>query len=224
MNNLKDYREKELKMYIIANIFIMILLNNDFELMKIQENWFYLIVKLTGTTLVSASIYIFVYLADSIFSSELKSKLLYFMGHQPGEKIFSTISHSSKDLRFTTERVKSRYKDIYDNMPNNQKDRYKYENDKWYEIYNKYRDIGMIHFSNRDYLLCRDMYISTVALILSYTILSVFTKNIELEWNAILYLIIMLLITNISYRVKRKRFVYNVLAHDLHDQNVNVNK
>mgnify|MGYP005776032037 CR=1 FL=1 len=104
-------------------------------------------------------------------------------------------------------------------MPTDKKEKYRYKNDQWYRIYHRYRDIPMIFVSNRDYLLCRDLYISTIIIFICYVIscsfLSVFNWNIE----AVLYLIFMILVTNISAHFKGKRFVINVLAYDLHTDN-----
>ena len=170
-------------------------------------------------SLLSSTIYIFAFLADALFSSSIKMKMLYFWGHLPGETIFSTLEKNNTDLRFSTEHLLEKYKKIYDGMPTDKQKKYRYENDHWYRIYNRYRDIPMIFVSNRDYLLCRDLYISTIIIVICYviscSILSVFYWNIE----SVVYLICMLLVTNISAHIKGRRFAMNVVAYDLHTDN-----
>lgn len=216
MNNIKDYREKEQKMYIVANIFVLILLSSLDDTLNYQMPWSDILAKLVDTSLLSSTIYIFAFLADALFSSGAKMRLLYLAGHLPGETIFSKLKRKNTDLRFSTEHLLEKYKKIYDSMPTDNEKKYRYENDQWYRIYNRYRDVPMIFVSNRDYLLCRDLYISTIIIFACYVIscsfLSVFNWNIE----AVLYLIFMILITNISAHFKGKRFVINVLAYDLH--------
>lgn len=219
MNNIKDYREKEQKMYIIANIFVLILLSDSTDFFNFQILWIDAFVKLVDISLLSSTIYIFAFLADALFSSSIKMKMLYFWGHLPGETIFSTLKRNNTDLRFSTEHLLEKYKKIYDSMPTDKRKKYRYENDHWYRIYNRYRDIPMIFVSNRDYLLCRDLYISTIIIVICYviscSILSVFYWNIESG----VYLFCMLLITNISAHIKGRRFAINVVAYDLHTDN-----
>lgn len=219
MNNIKDYREKEQKMYIIANIFVLILLSDSTDFRNFQTPWISAFVKLVDISLLSSTIYIFAFLADALFSSSIKMKMLYFCGHLPGETIFSTLKRNNTDLRFSTEHLLEKYKKIYDNMPTDKQKKYRYENDRWYSIYNRYRDIPMIFISNRDYLLSRDLYISTIVIFICYviscSIFSVFCCNVK----SVVYLICMLLITNISARIKCRRFAMNVVACDLHTDN-----
>ena len=84
-----------------------------------------------------------------------------------------------------------------------------------------YQPLAISHATRtcRDYLLCRDLYISTIIIIICYviscSILSVFYWNIE----SVVYLICMLLVTNISAHIKGRRFAINVVAYDLHTDN-----
>lgn len=218
MKNLKDYREKELKMYILANILVIVILSNTFvvsEILTSEDSWLVLFIKIVDSTLISSSIYIFAFLADAMFSSGLKMKMVYFLGELPGANVFSSIKTKNNDYRFTSEQVLEKYKGIYDNMPNDLKKRRKFENSMWYSIYDKWRDTDMICISNRDYLLCRDLYISTLIIIIGYILGTTTLNIIEFNWKCIYYLLCMMLVTNISTRLKGKRFVYNVIAYDI---------
>jgi len=215
LDNLKDYREKEQKMYIVANIFVLILLSDLFNLQNNQYEWLNVLVKILDSTLLSSSIYIFAFLADALFSSGVKMKLLYFTGHLPGETIFSELKKKNTDLRFTTGQLLAKYKEIFEGLPVDKKEKLKYENSQWYKIYNKHRNVSMIFESNRDYLLCRDLYISTLVIIISYLISCNLINVLEFNWTSILYLAIMLIITNVTAHIKGRRFATNVLAYDL---------
>ena len=89
-----------------------------------------------------------------------------------------------------------------------------YQNANWYKIYSKHRDVAMIYFANRDYLFCRDMFISTMVLSVLYMI-SIITKLFEFSVLYILFLATMLLVNLLATHIKARRFVYNVIAYDL---------
>ena len=72
MNNIKDYREKEQKMYIVANIFVLILLSSLADTLNYQMPWPDILAKLVDTSLLSSTIYIFAFLADALFSNGTK--------------------------------------------------------------------------------------------------------------------------------------------------------
>ena len=74
--NIKDYREKELKMYIISCIFLLICLTKSFEISIEWNENIKILANIIDTTLISSCIYIFTYIADSIFSSRLSFTLL----------------------------------------------------------------------------------------------------------------------------------------------------
>lgn len=219
MNNIKDYRESELKQYVIANVLVFLLIHdllnfNDAKNIELMQK----VVSLLSITMLSSVIFIFTLLVDCMISSDLKSLIinLYF-GKSPGHKVFSTIKDKNKDNRFTTEKALERYSDIYKNMPINQKEREKYENDKWYDIYNKYRDKTMVYISNRDYLLMRDMCITTVILLLIYFVALLFFPWLKFNGQYIVFLVIMIISTFIATHVKAKRFVYNVITIDIRE-------
>lgn len=215
MNNIKDYREKEQKMYIVANICVLILLSNMTYNTCDSILCIAILVKLVNLSLLSSAIYIFAFLTDALFSSNTKMRLLYLGGRLPGETIFTSLRSENKDLRFTTDHLVEKYKEIYAGMPSNMDERYRYENEQWYNIYNRHRDVDMIFVSNRDYLLCRDLYIATIVIFVCYLISCVCTPVFYLNIKSIVYSIFMIIITNISARVKGQRFVINVVAYDL---------
>lgn len=220
MKNIKDYREKELNMYIIACVFILLCLTKDSSLniYSIDQaiNWS----KLLDTTLLSSCLYIFVFISDSIFSSEFKQNIITLFGliKMPGNIIFKEIETNCKDDRFTTEQALERYADIYANFPTDKKKSYKYQNAKWYMIYSKHRDVTMILVSNRDFLLCRDMVFVTITLIVLY-IISVIMNLFQFNLVYILFLLGLLFVNLFTTHSKAKRFTYNVIAYDISQNN-----
>lgn len=172
-------------------------------------------VTIFNSALFLSIVYIYVLISDSLFSDNMKIRLIYLVGHLPAETVFSKNRDQSKDMRFTKQQVFEHYKDIYENMPNLKKDRYKYENAEWYKILDKHRDAKMVIVSHRDYLMCRDMTSSTVVIFLLYFVFSVILKLLPFKIESAIYLLIMYALTNIATRVKAVRFVNNVIACDL---------
>ena len=144
LGDIKDYRDKELKLYALVNIFVIIYIEKiiTIEGMLDPNNRFTtLIVTIFNSALFLSILYIFVLLSDSLFSEGMKNKIVYFGGHLPGETVFSRMKIEVKDIRFTQQQILERYKDIYENMPNQKEDRYRYENSVWYKI-----NIGIIRW------------------------------------------------------------------------------
>lgn len=213
---MKDYREKELKMYILACILLLICLTKGYSMQMETGEKIVAISAIIDTTLASSCIYMFVYISDALFSSGVKDTLVSLFGKikKPACTIFLDIEKKDGDERFLKKDAMERYKDIYANMPENMGEKDKYQNAHWYKIYSKHREVGMIYSSHRDYLLCRDMFISTISLSVLYAI-SVFAKLFEFNMIYTLFLGAMLVINLVTTHVKARRFVYNVIAYDL---------
>lgn len=213
---MKDYREKELKMYILACVLFLICLTKGYSMQMETGEKIVAISAVIDTTLASSCIYIFVYISDALFSSGLKDKLVSLFGliKKPAYTVFGDIEKNNVDGRFLKIEAQKHYKDIYVNMPEDKKQVDIYQNANWYKIYSKHRDVAMIYNSNRDYLLCRDMFISTISLSVLYMI-SIITKLFEYNIIYILFLVTMLFVNLLTTHIKARRFVYNVIAYDL---------
>ena len=219
---MKDYREKELKMYIIACILLLICLTKKYSLNMEVGNMVLTITPIIETTLISGVICIFVFISDSLFPSIAKDKIISLFGliKKPGYTIFSEIEKNNKDDRFITEDVKEKYKNIYDNMPQDKKILYKYQNKCWYEIYSKNRNEDVIYNSNRDYLLCRDIFFATIFMFFIYGC-SIMLKFFSFNWIFMVFMVVMLIINYFTTMFKAKRLVYNVIAFDLTNMDKN---
>ena len=214
MNSIKDYRNKELVSYISVNALVLLVILNILDLKETllsSEN----ISKIINSFLITSCLSVFAYLGDSILSGDIKDKLVDLWRGRPGGKIFTKIKDNNKDIRFTNEQVLERYTEVYSNLPTTSKERYKYENSKWYSIYHRYEKVEKIYNANRDYLLCRDMHIATYVITVLYIVIGLLSSAVNVTWQCVLCEIVFLLITNVAARQKAKRLAYNVIAYDL---------
>jgi len=218
MTNLKNYRNKELRYYLIANIAILLLLLDFFNPHQFDNNdqVTTLISTFLNISILSSVIFVLTFTADCIFSSQLKDFLI--IGRLPGETIFTKIKTKNIDKRFSSEDALKIYSNIYDSLPDKKEERYAYENTEWYKIYNRHRETTMIMISNRDFLLCRDIYFSTIVVIIIYLVLTLVFKIIAFDCRYIGYLVTMLFISNIGTRIRGTRFACNVIAYDITNQ------
>lgn len=221
MNNIKEYRDKELKLYMIANLLLILATSKIISYDEITGNIDYIktIIGFLNISLISGFTSIITFLLDSMYSSNMKSKLLNIFNliHPPGEMIFTDLFNNDyKDNRINYNDVVSVYSEIKSSIENmNSNDKRKYENSNWYKIYHKYRDVDMIWQSNKDYLLCRDLFIASINIIIIYLIFSKILKVIVFSSTYFISIIILAFISNISAHGKAKRMVYNVIAYDL---------
>ena len=182
MNNIKDYRENELKQYVVATSLLFLLLHGFIDFSNPQNiDYIKGIVSFIGTSILTSVIYIFTLVIDGVMDDKLKNVIvnLWFM-KLPGEYIFTEIKAKNKDIRFTTEEALQRFSAIYSNIPTNDRKKRIYENSQWYKIYSKHRENPVIFISNRNYLLMRDMYISTFVILMLYIMASFLLKSSRL--------------------------------------------
>lgn len=217
--NIKDYREKELKSYVIGNILIIFLgtgLLNDIIVPVNDVKNLGFLVSLINTTVLSAVIYIYVFLADAMVPSSIKDMVVWTFFGKPGETIFTDIQKGSKDKRFTTDSVEKKYSDIYEEIGNEKdpSEKKKIQNSKWYSIYKKHKKEAQVYISHRDSLLCRDSCIITFWLLCGYLIF-INIYGAPISCKTVCFLLAEFVITWIIAQVKGKRFAYNVIATDV---------
>ncbi len=220
MKDIKDYRKKELPLFIIAN-FLIFLFVHLFK--KIDVNDFTDSVEVLSEVFVTAVLSVvafgFILVVECLFTSNFKKNLVYFFEilHLPGCTIFSDIKRKNSDNRFSYKKLEEKYSEVYKNLPIDKKERLDYENKQWYAIYAKHREAQIIISSQRDSLLCRDIYISTLVMIVIYIIL-ILSNLVTFKFLYLLALIGLAIITNIGANRKAARFAYNVIAYDLNEQ------
>ena len=80
MSDIKDYRNKELKSYVIGNILLILFFSGPFKDIFLQD--IDTVLDIWGTiiesALVSSIIYIYVFLLDSLLPGNLKQRIAYF--------------------------------------------------------------------------------------------------------------------------------------------------
>lgn len=77
---MKDYREKELKMYILACVLLLICLTKGYSMQMATGDKIVTISTVIDTTLASSCIYMFVFVSDALFSSKIKDKIVSVFG------------------------------------------------------------------------------------------------------------------------------------------------
>lgn len=216
--NIKDYREKELKTLVIANILVILCLNGliTFDGILEEKNYMKLLITIINSGLFASIIYTLVTVCDCMISSGLKRYIVFWWCPMSGETVFSDIKIDAKDGRFTSAEAIESYEDIYNNLPSEKKVCRQYENSKWHDLLRQHESETKVLITHRDYLMCRDMATVTVLMIVVYIILSSVMKLITFNKKAVIYLSAVYLVCMIATRVKSKRFVKTVIACDLH--------
>ena len=212
MADLKLYRTNELKWYLLANVLLLLLSSSNniiARLFTAEGIAWEAVSAFLQTALLSTFSYVIVFILDSLPSTELKDKIVFLWNKKPSHTIFTTIEKKCKDDRFTCEQIKAKHSEAF--QPSNANS----QTSLWYAIYSKHRGVSMIHASNRDYLLARDLCVQTVLLFLVYLFLCAISKELSYSLLYIGYLIGMYILTNLATRNKARRFAFNVLAYDI---------
>ncbi|EOS68773.1 hypothetical protein C818_02647 [Lachnospiraceae bacterium MD308] len=167
---MKNYRDNELKSYVIAAILMYFITTNGISgiLNKDDISILQFVIDLLNVAIISSSIYAFVFVLDSVYGSDLKRTLVFLFTDEPGQTIFDSIKKKKSDIRFSNTDVEKYYKDVFAQMPEDKKGRKIYQNQQWYHIYHQYRDIEMVTTSAKDFRLCRDIFISTINIFFNY--------------------------------------------------------
>lgn len=217
LNDIKSYRDKELLVFIVANILLFLVVHSYIridinDLSKTTEIFSEAFV----TVVLSAISYGFILIVECLFTSTFKDKLVYLFGlfSLPGSTVFSNIREKNNDHRFSSQTAYEKYSSVYEKLPANKKKKRRFENENWYLIYAKHREAPIVRASQRDSLLCRDVYISVLSLILMYIVVAVL-GIVSLSCPYLVFLFAMAIITNIGANRKASRFVYNVIAYDI---------
>ncbi len=216
--DIKDYRNAELKHYIIGNILLVLVSSGLLDKMILftgESTIFEAVTSIISSTVFSAILYIYIFLADSLVPGEWKNNLIWLSFLKPGNSIFTRIRENNKDERFTSENARKIYKETYDKL-DKAKGRVKenIENSSWYKIYIKHETHAQVRVSQRDFLLCRDMSVMTIFVAIGYICLQTYLKN-SVSLKMLLIFVIEFFICWIAALTKSWRFAYNVIAIDI---------
>lgn len=216
-NSLKDYRGKEMKQFVAATIIMILFLSGEFSI-TVNEVWelYNFVTQLIKNSFIASAFYMYVLLADSLYSPKIKMYLVYWWKDMPGFTSFTDlVSDNDHDPRISVEEAKRKYRHIICKSKGlSGKTRKRYENECWYKIYSQRKEDGAVNGANRTYLAYRDMAVATVNIFIFYVLL-VFILKIICSYLVILWLSFLYLLTTFAARNKSKRLVSNVFACDL---------
>ena len=226
--NIKDYREKELQTFVIANIIVILYMSGilSFDGIINENSYMKLIIMIVNSSLFSGMIYSLCIVFDSLISPGIKDKFVYLWWHKPGETIFSRMSKTKIDDRFTMKDAEKKYSAIFKELPSirDKKKKREYENSKWYRIYRLHEEEMKVLVAQRDFLLCRDMVLVTIVTLMIYITFAVSLDFLPVKPMPIIYLLLMYLITMLAANVKAKRFANTVISCDIHYKEKEVSK
>lgn len=223
--NIKDYREKELKAFIIGNILVIMVVSGIVNMNSVlgvsdsKDVMTEVFKNLFSGGMVSSIFYSFYIVFDCLVPSEWKAILSNLFRPLEGELIFDDIKKQKhKDRRFTTKDALNKYCNVYQDLEaeTNQAKRRKISNSAWYKVYVKYQENKKIEILQRDYLLCRDMNIATLWTIIFYCIMIAVGIS-AIDWRTIMLLLIEISLTLLATNNKQRRFVYTIIASDISD-------
>lgn len=217
---MKEYREKEMKFLMISYLLLFFLLCTDgFVIIDLNpRSLLETIFPIAESMMVASVISLFVYIADSLISSSYKDKLVgFFFIPKAGCVIFSKINSGKQiDDRFMIIDAQKQYESIIQKLGGEPKANRIYENSQWYKIYCKYQDKGAVNQTQKDYLLCRDLYIESIMFLTLYFAASlVLSEWVKFSLAFIIILSSIAIITNITTHMKMNRFVNTVVALDI---------
>lgn len=225
MKDIKDYRSNELKYFVIANIFALLYLEKVINLQLVINDGMYsnLIVTVINSALFSSVVYILVLISDALVSTKIKNAIVYCFFPLPGEVIYSNWKLKCQDERISQKDFLKYYENVYKNMPSKSNTR-QYENIEWYKLYAKYEKEDKVYSSHRDYLMFRDMTVSTIVMLILYIVIGSIVDVVPVCKNGIIYLLVMYVIVNIATHSRGKRFVNNVFVCDIYNKNKDENE
>jgi hypothetical protein len=219
---MKDYRDKEIKWYILAYLFLVIGSASPEFISSANADWFSIIDELLSSSLLAGAICTLAFVLDCLYTANAKENLLFLgVTTLPGKTIFTRISEGKvKDIRFKNEDAQAIYSKIIDGLPSDEKERKLYENAEWYSLSRKHERDQRVNTAHRDYTLARDLYTTTITL-LALTVVGMAVGLIGFSWILIGYLLIMLVITNVAAHFRAHRFVNSVIAADMNSTDTN---
>ncbi|KAF5065300.1 hypothetical protein DSECCO2_275610 [anaerobic digester metagenome] len=217
---MKDYREKEIKyLYICYMLLFLYWSTNAFSVLaqSIAEGWDRLF-SIVDVVAIASIVSLLSFVLDSIISSNTKDKLvgLLFIP-RAGATFFSRLTKGEVvDDRFLKEEAEARYAEIITALPKNKKEKLIFENAQWYKIYMKYQEKGSVAQAQKDYLLCRDLFVDTIAFMVMYLLsVVVFGNIVRFSTDFLVSMLTVATLTNIATHKKMNRFVNNVIAIDI---------
>lgn len=219
INTYKEYRNKELKYFLITEILMFILLNyrKDFEQLMNQNS-------LISIFLSSPILYFYCLILDNVVPKNLKNAFSFYLNKDcmpmffqlPGRTIFSKLKENKiKDLRIDKIKVQQKYRDIFECIKEN-KATYEMQNSKWLQMkydLEKHQKNAKLEIAEKEYLLFRDMLsmhiLFSVLFYIFHLIRIVNFTNLTFVYIVVAYFVLFLCV-----RTTSSKFVYEVIVQD----------
>lgn len=213
----KDYKEKELRQYILAYLLITIAsvaLQTNFS--ADNANFLNTLLKMAAIDIWVGGLSVLVTILNEIWSDTAKTWFVY--GSMPSDTIFSEIADGKKPFCFDADAAKKKYEKLSTYPPNKQ-------SAEWYKLLRASREAecGNVIEAQRMQLMTRDICMSTLTLLiltlLTVGILSVLKPDDQEYWRIfsvpVLYLSVMIFATKMAAKNRARRFVELVIKEDL---------
>lgn len=221
VNTYKEYRNKELKYFIISEIGMFVLLNykNDFSQLLTTNSFFTILIS-------SPVLYFYCLIFDVVVPRNLKNVFclyinkdnFYMFFQSPGRTIFTLLKENKvKDMRIDKFKVQTKYSDIFELIEQCQTSKYEKQNSIWYQIKSNLEKDGKntkLETIEKEYLLFRDMLSMHIVLNLIYFTFHLFGIVIYVK-ALFTYMFVAYIILFLCVRSTSKKFVIEVIAQDL---------
>lgn len=220
VQNVKDYIDKELNKFVLANIIVVLFLAGQLDLLSDTKSISVFGISLANLGIVASPMYVYIFVLNYVYSPETKDKIVFWWGRMPGCTIFTDIRQGSiHDPRFTQETIIEKYKDIYNKITQYVYDgkidkAHLYENESWYKIYSKYKNKGAVSDALCGQLLCRDMCVATFSMLMMLFVAWFLGYGYIFNYKCVIFLVVVYSISNAAARFRASRLVLNVIALD----------
>ena len=221
MRDVKDYIDKELTRFVLANIIIVLLLSGQLDVLSDAKSISAFGISLANISIVVSPMYIYIFLLNYMYSSKFKTFIVYWLCDIPGKTVFSRIkSGKIRDPRFANEEVVNKYKDIFLEISEyinsgSTSQIGDYENKSWYKIYQKNKDNNAVLSALREELMVRDMCVLSFNLIILLGLLYSIGYGYLFSGFSFLFLFVVYILSNVAARYRAECLVLNVIAVDI---------
>ena len=220
---IKNYREKELRQYVLAYLLIAIAcIGFQTHIDGANSVTFESLFKMFFTDVFVGAICVLVLVLNEVWPDKIKARILY--KQMPSDTVFSDIMHNRIDSPgFDIDKAKTLYAEFGSASPNKQ-------SAEWNLLLRAARkaEAGNVIEAERLQLMTRDVCMTNVSLLIMniIAIIVVATVNCDIIYSLkmlglpIIYLSVMFFVTKAAARTRAKRFVSLVVKNDVQEQTV----
>ncbi len=219
MRDIKDYIDKELNKFVLANIIVVLLLSGQLDVLTDAKTITAFGISLANISIIASPMYIYVYIVNYMYTPDAKDFIVFLSKTQPGCTVFSRIKNGEiDDLRFTRADVLKQYSGIYQEIDNCDGDKGKMcnvENSSWYKKYRIHKDEGAVKDALRGQLLCRDICVISFNMFILLILLYIIGYGYLFNGLCFIFLFLVYFSSNVAARYRAERLVLNVIAIDI---------